>query len=450
MAALPFSCVPGIAWPALPTAAGASMLAMQWQLEQSQWWTPEALLERQLAQLAELIEHALARVPAYRDVPREVFRSLDPESFRRWPILDKRDLAGNEPRFCADTVPREHGRILTGSTSGSSGVPVKLAYTDVAQFQFHALVVRNHLWHGLDLSAKLCAINSLLEDGTQAAWSPVTAAAFRTGPAAMLSSSNDTDVLLDWLIDERPGYLQTRPSTLQALLLRSRESGKVPPGLRAAILLGESVPAGLRELAREQWHLPLIDAYSCGEFGTLALQCPDHEHYHVQAESAYVEILREDGTPCAVGETGRVVVTTLHNFAMPLIRYELGDYAEVGAPCPCGRGLPVLARIAGRVRNMAVDPDGRRFWPSFPALAFLDVAPLRGMQLVQLSPSHVEVRYLLDRDLDRDEEGKLCRNLNAYLRYPFQLSFSRVDALERMPGGKFEDFISRIEQPEAA
>ncbi len=422
------------------------MLAMQWQLEQSQWWPAQALLERQFTQLAELLEHALARVPAYRSMPRIDLGKLTTESFRRWPILRKPDVAGREAHFFADATPAEHGRVLAGATSGSSGVPLRLACTDVAQFQFHALVVRNHLWHRLDLSAKLCAINSLLQDGTQASWSPVTAAAFRTGPAAMLSSSNDTDVLLDWLIDERPGYLQTRPSTLQSLLLRSRETGKAPPGLRAAILMGESVPAGLRELAREHWHLPLIDVYSCGEFGTLALQCPDHEHYHVQAESAYVEILREDGTPCAVGETGRVVVSTLHNFAMPLIRYELGDFAEVGPPCPCGRGLPVLARIAGRVRNMAVDPDGRRFWPSFPAYAFLDVAALRGVQLVQHSASRIEVRYLLDRALEQDEEEALRRNLHAYLRYPFQLSFTRIDALERMPGGKFADFLSRIGQ----
>jgi phenylacetate-coenzyme A ligase PaaK-like adenylate-forming protein len=61
-----------------------------------------------------------------------------------------------------------------------------------------------------------------------------------------------------------------------------------------------------------------------------------------------VEVLDEEGRPCAPGETGRVVATSLNNFAMPLIRYETGDTAEVGAPCPCGRGLPVLTRIMGR------------------------------------------------------------------------------------------------------
>lgn len=447
MGALPFSCVPGIAWPALPTAAGASMLAMQWQLEQSQWWTPEALLEQQFAQLREVLAHAIAHVPHYRHVPRDILARLTPESFRRWPILKKADIVGREPQLCTDAAPREHGRILTGSTTGSTGAPVRLAYTDVAQFQFHALVVRNQLWHKLDLSAKLCAIKSQLEDGVQPVWSPVSAAAFRTGPAAMLSASNDTDLLLDWLIEERPGYVQSRPSTIHALLRRSLENGKVPTSsLRAALVTGEPVGAGLRDLAREHWHLPLIDVYSCTEFGTLALQCPTHECYHLQSESSYVEILREDDTPCEAGETGRVVATTLHNFAMPLVRYELGDYAEVGPPCPCGRGLPVLNRVAGRTRNMAVDPQGRHFWPWFSADEFLESAPVRGVQLVQHSPEEIEVRYIMDRALDSPEEEGIRLNLQKSLQYPYLIRFARVDALERTPGGKFEDFISRIAQ----
>lgn len=446
MGPLPFSCVPGITWPALPTAAGASMLAMQWQLEQSQWWAPEEILARQFLQLRELLGHALAHVPHYRGGPRDILANLTPETFRRWPILRKSDLAGREAALCTDAAPREHGRVLASSTTGSTGVPVRLAATDVAQFQMQALVVRNHLWHKTDLSAKLCAISPMFEDGRQDAWSPVTGAAFRTGPAATLSSSNDTGVLLDWLLTERPGYLQTRPGTLRALILRSRETGKVPPGLRACLLISEPVPDSLRELAREHWRVPLIDMYSCTEFGALALQCPAHAHYHVQSESAYVEILREDGQPCEPGETGRVVVSTLHNFAMPLIRYDLGDYAELGPPCPCGRGLPVLKRIAGRERNMAVDPDGRRFWPSLPADIFLDVAPLRGIQLVQNAPGQIDVRYVLERALTAAEEAALRGSLQESLRYPYELQFVRVDALDRKPGGKFEDFISRLAQ----
>src|SRR6185295_14515719 len=99
------------------------------------------------------------------------------------------------------------------------------------------------------------------------------------------------------------------------------------------------------------WGVGVVDVYSSEECGQIALQCPEHEQYHVQSESVLVEVLDDEGRPCAPGTIGRVVLTTLQNFAMPLIRYDIGDFAEPGPACPCGRALPVLTRIVGRVRN---------------------------------------------------------------------------------------------------
>lgn len=99
-----------------------------------------------------------------------------------------------------------------------------------------------------------------------------------------------------------------------------------------------------------------------------------------------MEILDENGKPCEPGELGRVVVTPLDNFAMPLIRYDIGDYAEVGKHCPCGRGLPVLKRIVGRVQDLVVLPSGERRWTLLSAgniESFLEIAPIRQYQFVQ-------------------------------------------------------------------
>src|SRR3546814_5152572 len=85
-------------------------------------------------------------------------------------------------------------------------------------------------------------------------------------------------------------------------------------------------------LAREVWGLKIVDMYSTQEIGYLAFQCPQHDHYHVQAEAALVEVLNEAGESCRPGEIGQVVTTPLLNFAMPMIRYAVGDLAEVGPP----------------------------------------------------------------------------------------------------------------------
>ena len=161
--------------------------------------------------------------------------------------------------------------------------------------------------------------------------------------------------------------------------------------------MGETITDEFRGICQEVWGKPVADMYSCEEAGYIALQCPKHEHYHIQSENILVEVLDEHDKPCRPGEIGRVVLTTLHNFAMPLIRYEILDYAEVGGECPCGRGLPVLKRIVGRQRNMITHPDGSQHWPSFPASTWSHIGPIRQMQMIQKEPDYIVINLVAEK-----------------------------------------------------
>jgi phenylacetate-CoA ligase len=441
--------VRGIEWPGVPTAAGATMLALQYQLERSQWWPPARLIEHQFRQLRELAAHALANAPFYRrHLEHAGLRraaDLTPDAYLRWPVLKKGDVRSHEAQICAARQPAEHGGKHRHYTTGSTGEPTPLFQTEVTQLFASALVLRDHLWQRRDFRRKYASIRSRLERAARADWwSGETNVAFRTGPLATISALADANEIFDWLIAERPAYLLCFPTTLRALLERSRETGTVPQALEQVITFTEMLPPDLRGPVEREWSTRLIDVYSCEEFGPIALQCPEHDHYHVQAENLYVEILREDGAPCEPGETGIVVVTSLHNFAMPLLRYELGDYAERGEPCDCGRGLPVLRRIVGRVRNMARDPQGRRFRPFIPFGGWLEIAPIRRIQLIQKTPAGMELRYVMERELSSEECARLTALLQRQLGYPFDIAFSRVPQIERRPGEKFEDFISEL------
>ncbi|MFQ5620024.1 MAG: hypothetical protein ACE5FR_13760, partial [Rhodospirillales bacterium] len=179
-------------------------------------------------------------------------------------------------------------------------------------------------------------------------------------------------------------------------------------------------------------------------------QCPDYPHYHVLAEGVLVEGLDDDGRPCAPGDVGRIVITALHNFATPLIRYEIGDFAEVGPPCPCGRGLPVITRIAGRVHNMLTLPSGEQVWPvQFFSSELLAVAPVRQFQFVQRSVEEIEVKLVPARDLTDGEKAALRTLIGTRLGPDFALRFVYVDEIPRLPGGKFEDFRSDVTVPSA-
>ncbi|MCP4995711.1 MAG: phenylacetate--CoA ligase family protein [Gammaproteobacteria bacterium] len=208
--------------------------------------------------------------------------------------------------------------------------------------------------------------------------------------------------------------------------------------------MSESIGPALRDICLEVWNAPVVDIYSARETGYLALQCPEHQHYHVQSENVFVEILNDEGNPCNPGEVGRVIVTTLHNYASPLIRYDIGDYAEVGRPCDCGRGLPVLNRIAGRVRNMLTLPTGEKFWPLFLSMHSASDAPITQLQIVQRTLNKLEVRVVVDRSLFDQERVELTRALHDSLHYPFELEFVECQQIERSKSGKYEEFYSEL------
>ncbi len=208
--------------------------------------------------------------------------------------------------------------------------------------------------------------------------------------------------------------------------------------------LSERVPPGLRALCKEQWDIPLVDMYTTEEAGYLALQCPEHPHYHVQSEHVIVEILGTDGKSCPPGETGRVVVTDLHNFASPLIRYDIGDYAEAGALCDCGRGLPVIKNIMGRERNMVMLPDGSKHWAIFRAKEWGHIAPIRQLQMIQHAPDRIEAIAAMDRPMSPEEQELFVTTMQRNLRFPHRIDVTVVGEIPRGPNGKFEDFVSRV------
>jgi phenylacetate-CoA ligase len=130
---------------------------------------------------------------------------------------------------------------------------------------------------------------------------------------------------------------------------------------------------------------------------------------------------------------------------MPLIRYELRDHAEAGSPCGCGRGLPSIARILGRTRNMVTLPNGAQHWPVVGYAQYREIAPVRQFQLIQQNLHQIEVRLVTDRSLNGGELAALTRTINSALGHEFRLNFVFYqNEIPRAPGGKFEEFISRL------
>ncbi len=448
------SAVPGAAWPAIPGPRASILLAVVAQLERSQWLPPDELERLQGVQLGSLLGHAHATVPFYRErLAAAGYRPggvVTPDLLAALPRLTRAELQGLGDALLATAPAEAHRPVGLVRSSGSTGIPVQVRTTRVTKVLWDAITLRDHYWHGRDFRQKLVAIRAESQrptddlDGVSGpTWGPPVSLLYATGPAALLDVSIVVERQLPWLIAQAPGYLLTYPSNAVALAKRCLALGVRFPTLRELRLFGEVVDDEVRAICGEAWGVPVTDLYSANEIGYIALQC-ELGAYHVQSESVRVEVLDEAGAPCGPGEVGKVVVTSLHNFAMPLIRYELGDLAEVGAPCPCGRGLPVLARILGRTRNVLVMPDGTRRWPLLGWREFRRIAPVIQHQIVQRRVDLVEVRLVVERPLTAGEEDRLRACIQEALGHPFPLVFQYLPEIPRTSSRKYEEFVSEV------
>jgi phenylacetate-CoA ligase len=441
------SRLPGVHWPTMPDAAASQVLALLFQMERTQRLAPQELQALQLRQLTIELAHAVNTVSYYRERLAPFWSpqtALTWETFHRFPLLTRRHLQDHHADLISSAPPVQHGGASLMHTSGSTGAPVSVLRTALDGLFWKAFTLREHVWHRRDLGAKLSAIRQGVSEDESDNWGAATEGIIRTGPASTLPVSRDIETQVHWIERQQPAYLLSHPSNLAALAEHCIEQGIRMPYLREARTRGEALPADLHALCREAWGISVVDMYSSNECGYIALQCPQTSHYHVMAESLLVEVIDDEGRACAPGQTGRIVVSTLHNFAMPLIRYEIGDLAEVGAPCSCGRGLPVMTRILGRQRNMLRLANGKRFWPSFGLRGLSRELGIRQHQLVQKSFDRIEARLVVDVPLDAAQEERLRKQLLSCVPAGFEVAFSYCAEIPRSAGGKYEDFISEV------
>ena len=356
--AAPRSVVDTVLWPALLPDLQAKLLAIEFQLEQSEWWTAAELREHQLLQLGQLLAHTRATVPFYGPALAAAgYRPGEPltaEIWERLPILDQAALRAHRDTLTSRATPPSHGPVSELRIDRGAG-PVQLRITETAQLMRLVVFLREQIWHRRELSGKRAVLRSdaAAQPGgrREEHWGWPVGALYETGPQTVLDRRVALADQVEWLRREAPAYLVGSPADVLALAREFVARQLRLPSLKGVQILGGGVAPELRDACRAAWAVPLVHLYRAEEVGPLAVQCPEHERLHIQCEQALVEVLDGQGRPCGPGEIGRVVATPLNNFAMPLLRYDVGDTAEVGAPCACGRGLPVLSRIVARDRT---------------------------------------------------------------------------------------------------
>jgi phenylacetate-CoA ligase len=399
--------------------------------------------------LDRLVRHAADTVPFYRErlAPLFVAGKVDLSRWSEIPLLGRAEAVAAGDDLKSRDVPPELGSSSTGYSSGSTGIPFEHLRDRLARVASQANTERSFRWWRVDTSRPLAAITHGAHAGapegrTLTGWS----SRHPDAPNYMLSVKTGVGEQLDWLLRRRPTYLVTYPSNLRELAAQAQRQGAVLR-LDTVMSIGAMVDAPLRELCRAVFGARILDTYGAEEAGHIAAACPDCGGYHVSAESVLVEVLDKDGNAAAPGETGDVVVTPLYGYAMPLIRYRIGDLAVAGVvDAGCDRRLPVLARILGRYRNVFRFADGSSSWPMIPLDRLKAVLPVRQYQCVQISPAAVEFRYVRDPGGPPLDLVALTGLARTFLHADLAVTAVEVDAIARSRTGKYEDYVSLVEE----
>lgn len=452
--------VPGAVWPPLTDPNVSPIWSSYQTLDRTQWLPPKELEAAQLDQVRCLLQHSFENVPYYRKVlgPFSKDPVRDIGAFRRLPLLTREDFRDNLAHMTAAKLPPGMAVVEHPSfTSGTNGVPIRVMKSDQDALWHAAFCMRDWEWSHMNPRKVLAAIRlvamsakdlpAAMSGVVAQGWTTFSPHVFQNERAYALDIRQDPRLQLEWLRRLRPSYLISYPSNLEVLAGLAKDGNIRVSNLEIVQTIGEPLTDEAKALIEGAFQVQVKNLYSVTEGGYVASPCPDGHGLHVHSENFLAEVLREDDTPCGPGETGRIVLTNLHNFVNPFIRYDIQDYATLATgPCPCGRGLPLWTRVDGRRHPMLWLPDGSRRISTGLILGVRQVGGLRQFQIVQRRDGSILVRVVPDSSWTSGNEAKVVDLVRGEIGRSDTV-VEKLSVLERTGGGKLKIVV--VEEPDA-
>ncbi|MGZ8304566.1 MAG: phenylacetate--CoA ligase family protein [Telluria sp.] len=433
-------------FPSVPDPWAAQVLDIARQLRRLERMPAARQASTLARQRQDLLRHACANSPFWRQrLGAAGFSPQAPsfDAFSTLPILRRSELQQEFGALKARLPGQQEGDFVVAATSGSSGEPVRVEKLKALhRLLYEAVGLIDTEWHRRDPAQTLAVLGFGAADAEHASWGGIfPLLGYRGKGFGRGMSTHSMASHLDWLAQHRPSYLKCSPLAAAELAQLAMSSGVSVP-IRQIISQSERVLPVHRALCQQAFGAAIKDRYSSEEVGWIALQCPKHEHLHVMSGVTQLEIVDEAGAPCAVGQPGRVLVTSLHSYAMPLIRYELGDMAEWGDACDCGINLPVIRRLWGRTRHRLRLPSGEL--RPMPALGddIAAIATVRAFQVRQYRGGEIEVACKVNRPLLPGEAEALAHVVRKDVSADLEVFVREVEEIDWGPGWKREEFVS--------
>jgi phenylacetate-CoA ligase len=370
----------------------------EWKQWLQDWkaWLPSYIQEWKNSRLQYIIDLAARHVPYYREsFKRSDWKNIRSEAdLHLLPILEKQSIRQNEHAFIVESINPKS--LWVERTSGTTGTVLNV-YMSKSMIQQHWAIVetmiRNVAGVAQEMPRAMMGSRPIKrgDDNKPPYWRYN-----RRWKQLYLSSYHISKKTAPEYVNALKNYgsqwLTGFGSAIAALAENALDVGIAPYPLKAVITSGDTLLSNMRLSIEKFFQCKCFDSYGHSEKASMAMECR-YGQMHVVPISGIIEILREDGTHCKLGEVGEIVITGLLNDTMPLIRYRIGDYAAwaENQKCSCGNPYSIITELEGRVDDYLVTPDGRKVGR---LAAFRRSPTIHSAQLVQDNPAHA---YLLVR-----------------------------------------------------
>lgn len=422
-------------------------------LTESQFWTLEQFEAYQLERLRRLVEHACRYSPYYqqRYAALKINAGLlkDLSDIQLLPIVSKEEFRQNNDRFVSTHVDRRE--MWVAYTSGTTGTPLTAYHTHRNMQERIASMERLYRWYNPKPWRKRASFTGRLmvdSDRNDGPFHRVNLAFNQQLYSSHHLIAPNLDRYIDELASFGPEQIDGIASPIYVVadhIIRTDRIGDVQP--KVIFPSSETIWPHIRERIERGFACNVANQYGSQEGAPLAYECPEGG-FHICPESGIFEILRPDNTPCEPGELGRLIVTSFLS-GTPLIRYDIGDIAAWRAgTCSCGRHMPMLLAIEGRVDDMFFTLE-RGIVPRVDSAFKSMPNSIIATQVAQMALDHFEVRIAPDPNLYRPEHGSsLVTHLHDYLGQSVHIEVKIVPEIRRTAAGKLCAMVNECEDVE--
>jgi len=403
-------------------------------------YNEKQLLKIQKYKINTILTHCIESVPFYENIKT-------PE-ISCFPVIDKNIMINSGRSAVANNLKH---RRKDNSTSGTTGKTFNFYSDSGTDVMRHAFAHLGEQWAGARLSERVLFIWGAERDIKNSLVSSLINSSLLFNSKFISSfyfSEKDIDsYVLPEVNKFDPKVIIGYPSTLEVLgrYIAKNNNTINSISLKSVICSGEQLTPEQREVIEGSLNVKVFNRYGCRDVGPIAHECEFQHGLHVFSPHVYVEILDENGAHCKPGEVGDVVVTDLDNFAMPFIRYKIGDRASWSSrKCPCGSSFPLLENVFGRSFDIIIGVNGNKVSGTFFSLLRYKVSGIRKIQIIQNFENEICVNIETESSYNQKEEIILINALKEKLGENMKVKIKIVDKIANSATGKFRWIISNL------